>query len=401
MISIPIALEDAGVLVLDCEHKTPRAQSAGHPYIAIPDIQDGRVILDQARLISGEDLAEWTRRTVPTKGDILVTRRGRVGDTAPVPNVPCAIGQNLVLLRSDGERVNADYLRWAVRSPEWWSEVERLRNVGAVFSSLNVRDIGRIRLSLPPLPEQQAIAEVLGALDDKIAANAALSDTALEYVDRMFPLTPDADPVRLGDVVSVTKGNSYKSADLAPSDHALVSLKSVTRDGRFTTHGLKQFVGKYKTEQVVAPNEIVVAQTDLTHAAEVVGRAVRVPGSPYLTLVASLDLAIVRPSHGMNPTYLLGLLRQASFREHCRTNTTGTTVLHLRSGAIEEFAAMIPASAVQEKYASAADPLLRVVDAAAAENRTLAATRDSLLPQLMSGKLRVRDAEDAASRAGA
>jgi len=274
------------------------------------------------------------------------------------------------------------------------------RASGSTFMEISGSALADVPFYFPPLREQKAIAEVLGALDDKIAANYALAATALELADKLFPAESGEPSTRLAEVVSVAKGNSYKSADLAPSDHALVTLKSITRDGRYAAEGLKPFTGRYKPQQVIRPGEIVVAQTDLTQAAEVVGRAVRVPASHDYTLIASLDLAIVRPVHGIDQTYLLGLLRQSRFREHCRSNTTGTTVLHLRAGAIEEFTAQLADSEVQAAYARAALPLQQAADSATVENSTLAATRDALLPQLMSGKLRVRDAEDLIVQAG-
>jgi type I restriction enzyme S subunit len=79
----------------------------GLPYVAIPDLKDGRIDLSEVRLISPEDFAVWTTKTLPRAGDIIVTRRGRVGDTAVVPGgLQCALGQDLVILRSNGRHVD-------------------------------------------------------------------------------------------------------------------------------------------------------------------------------------------------------------------------------------------------------------------------------------------------------
>lgn len=272
---------------------------------------------------------------------------------------------------------------------------------GSANPTLNRNHLHPVVVTWPDVLEQRAIAEVLSALDDKIAANVALAETQVNVVDHLFPRTQNAELARLGDYVLVTKGNSYRSVDLGPSSTALVTLKSITRDGSYAYTGLKEFTGPYKPQQVVTDGDIVVAQTDLTQAAEVVGRAVRVPSNREYKLVASLDLAIVRPREGMEALYLLGLLRQERFRTHARAHTTGTTVLHLASGAIEEYVFSLASSADQREYAVMAAPLLVHAEALAAQNRTLATTRDALLPQLMSGKLRVRDAEAIAADAGA
>ena len=87
--------------------------------MAIPNLVDGRLSLENVRIISVEDFRIWTRRTEPQPGDIIVTRRGRVGDSAVIPDgVKCAIGQNLVILRAADDLLKQSYLRWALRGPQ-------------------------------------------------------------------------------------------------------------------------------------------------------------------------------------------------------------------------------------------------------------------------------------------
>jgi type I restriction enzyme S subunit len=108
---------DIGVSLLDCEHRTPKAAPAGYPYIAIPNIREGRLDLSDVRSISKKDFDSWTKKTKPRAGDIIVTRKARVGDTAVgPPGLECAIGQNLVILRSDELHVDQSYLRWALEA---------------------------------------------------------------------------------------------------------------------------------------------------------------------------------------------------------------------------------------------------------------------------------------------
>lgn len=368
----------------------------GLPVVMPQDLGNNTINTAQIARVPEHVAARLARHQLRA-GDIVFSRRGDVTRRALVgeSNVGWLCGTGCLRARPGGS-VDSRFLSYLLGT----AEVRDWLNgnaVGTNMLNLNTTILGRLPLLIPGLPEQQAIAEVLGALDDKIAANTALATKSLELADRLFPRESPESSTRLGDVVSVVNGNSYKSADLGPSDHALVTLKSITRDGRYAVEGLKQFAGRYKPEQVISSGEIVVAKTDLTHAAEVVGRAVRVPANDDHTLVASLDLAIVRPLSGIDRTYLLGLLRQSQFREYCRINTTGTTVLHLRSGAIEEFTVQLASSEVQEDYARVAAPLQQAADSVIAENRTLAATRDALLPQLMSGKLRVREAEQTVS----
>ena len=98
-----LTLQQAGVSLIDCDHRTPPAAVTGFPYIAIPQLKDGHVHLNGARRIAPADYAEWTKKLKPRANDVIVVRRCNSGDSALVPaRLECAIGQNLVVLRSTG-----------------------------------------------------------------------------------------------------------------------------------------------------------------------------------------------------------------------------------------------------------------------------------------------------------
>lgn len=191
-------LREAGVTLIDCDHRTPPAVDSGYPYIAIPQLKEGRLELKDVRRISPEDFAEWTRKAKPQHHDVILSRRCNPGETAYVPaGLECALGQNLVLLRADGKKVFPPFLRWLVRSTDWWEQVGTFINVGAVFDSLKCADIPNFSLRLPPLAEQNAIAAVLGALDDKIELNRRMNATLEAMARALFQSWfVDFDPVR-------------------------------------------------------------------------------------------------------------------------------------------------------------------------------------------------------------
>ena len=164
-----MTLSEAGVSLIDCEHKTPVARETGYPYVAIPQIKNGRIDLTDSRLISREDLIAWTRRAKPRAHDVVLSRRCNPGETAFVPTTfEFALGQNLVLLRCDGNKLYPPFLRWIVRGPEWWGQIHKYLNTGAIFDSLKCADIPEFKLSVPSLATQTRIASILSALDDKI-----------------------------------------------------------------------------------------------------------------------------------------------------------------------------------------------------------------------------------------
>src|SRR5438309_1662262 len=136
-----IRLRDAGVELIDCDHRTPPAAESGYPYVAIPQLRGGRIDLSNARRITPDNFAEWTRKAQPAPYDVVLSRRCNPGETAFVPpGLEFALGQNLVLLRADGTKVYPPFLRWLVRGPQWWEQIAKFLNVGAVFDSLKCAD---------------------------------------------------------------------------------------------------------------------------------------------------------------------------------------------------------------------------------------------------------------------
>ncbi len=299
-------------------------------------------------------------------------------------------------------------------------------NVGSGVPTLNRNHVHPLPVSLPPLPEQRAIAHILGTLDDKIELNRRINETLEAMARALFKSWfVDFEPVRakmagrdtglpshladlfpdrlvdselgkipegwevrsLGDLVETVKGRSYKSKELIESETALVTLKSFARGGGYRPEGLKSFSGTYKSDQVVDPGEIVIACTDVTQAADVIGRpAIVQTAATYRTLVASLDTLIVRPSHqGMTRAFLYFLAGNDEFVAHTYAHTTGTTVLHLAKESVPSFRFPQPPTLLIHSFDDVARPALERIQTSQQESTPLATIRNTLLPKLISG----------------
>ena len=304
---------------------------------------------------------------------------------------------------------------------------------GSAQASLNRNYIYPIRIRVPHPAEQRAIAYILGTLDDKLELNRRINETLETMARALFKSWfVDFDVVRakaegrdpglpkpladlfpdsfedselgkipmgwevnpLAELIETVKGCSYKSEELIESDTALVTLKSFARGGGYRPDGLKSFAGTYRPNQVVKPGELVIACTDVTQAAEVIGRPAIVRGTGrYRTLVASLDTLIVRPRHSyMTRAFLYFLGRTEAFVAHTYAHTTGTTVLHLAKEAVPSFKFARPSTCLVEAFDSIASPALNRIQVVEEESGILTALRDTLLPKLMSGELRVKGA---------
>ena len=196
----------------------------------------------------------------------------------------------------------------------------------------------------------------------------------------------------LQDYVNCINGVSYKSSELNPSKTALVTLKSFNRHGGFSINGFKEFTGKHKEQQIVLEGDLVVAHTDITQEAEVLGNPALIISSPiYDTLVISMDLVKVVPKiDWVSNEFLYFLMRSREFKHHCLGCANGTTVLHLNKEAIPTFKLSIPDKRKVIEFTKFTKDLIQQVFIKHRQIRTLSRLRDTLLPRLMSGEVRVR-----------
>ena len=244
-------------------------------------------------------------------------------------------------------------------------------------------------ISGKPLDELDTFEKTNPEKYQQLKTTAALFPDAL--VDSELGEIPEGwDITNVGECVSVTKGRSYKSAELQESSTALVTLKSFMRGGGYREDGLKEYTGTYKPEQVIEPGELVMSLTDVTQAAEIVGKpAIVTRNDAYETLVASLDVAILRPNEAIKKEFFYGLMSTYRFHRYAESFATGTTVLHLNAKGITSFEYAQPANELCKIYSEIAGPMLSKHEGNIHLSRNLEHFRDALLPKLLAGELTI------------
>ena len=400
------------------------------PWIKTQELQD-KWIDRTEESITDRAVAESSAKVLPAN-TVLVAMYGATVGQLGLLRRPMTCNQACCALVVDENSADYRFVFYQLLLAR--SQLKSLAT-GAAQQNLSGVLIRSLRFPFPSLAEQRAIAHILGTLDDKIELNRRMSETLEAMARALFKSWfVDFDPVRakmegrdpglpqaladlfparlvdselgeipegwevevLGELIDTVKGRSYKSEELVASDTALVTLKSFARGGGYRTDGLKSFAGTYKPEQVVQPGEVVIACTDVTQAAEVIGRPAIVQGTGvYRRLVASLDTLIVRPrGSSMTRSFLYFLGGTEAFVAHTYAHTTGTTVLHLAKEAVPSFTFARPSTQLVKQFDALAGPALDRIQALEEESGTLAALRDALLPSLISGELRVHRAQE-------
>jgi type I restriction enzyme, S subunit len=227
----------------------------------------------------------------------------------------------------------------------------------------------------------------------ELEQTAALFPSAME--DSQLGEIPEGWSTPLiQDVAKTIKGKSYKSTELEESTIALVTLKSFNRGGGYRLDGLKEYTGKYKPEQEVFAGDLIIAYTDVTQAADVIGKpAMVISDSKYDHLVISLDVAVIRPADDQLKYYLYGIAKTVHFQNHTKAHSTGTTVLHLSKTAVPEYKFTQASDELIKIYRKLTQPIFSDINENIEQNNTLSAYRDTLLPKLLSGDLPIASTE--------
>lgn len=182
--------------VIDCQHRTPAYVDAGFPVVSTTEVKPGRLDLSKTtRFIDAHEFADMTaggRR--PRRGDIVYSRNASIGAAAYVDtDAPFAMGQDVVLIRSDQH--DQLYLSQLLNSAVGMAQVE-LACVGATFKRINVGQIRRLTVCVPPIGEQRAIAAFVDRTEATHAALARALETQLDRLEeyRQAVITAETHP---------------------------------------------------------------------------------------------------------------------------------------------------------------------------------------------------------------
>jgi type I restriction enzyme S subunit len=415
------SLREADVTLIDCDHRTPPATDSGYPYVAIPQLKEGRIVLNDVRRISPEHFAEWTRKAKPQQHDVILSRRCNPGETAYVPaGLECALGQNLVLLRADGKKLFPPFLRWLVRGTDWWEQVGTFINVGAVFDSLKCADIPNFSMPLPPLAEQKAIATVLGALDDKIELNRRMNATLEAMARALFQSWfVDFNPVRAKLDGQKTDGLDPDTAALFPEHLEDSPLGRIPKGwevkavgdighvicGKTPPTSVADYYGEdvpFITIPDMHGNVFCAATARKLSHAGVNAQANKTlpPGSLCVSCIATPGLVVITSEdsqtnqqinsvvpHQKEETYFWYWVMIGLGAEIASSGSGGSVLVNLSKGRFETLQVIKPPHALIRAYHTTVRPLLEAILANTHQSRTLATLRDTLLPKLLSGEL--------------
>ena len=420
------------VEIFDGPHATPAKTERGPIFLGISNLAQGRLNLTNVEHLSEEDYRRWTRRVEPHAGDVVFSYETRLGEAAIIPQgLRCCLGRRMGLLRTKAGAIDERFLLYAYLGPRF-QEILRSRTIhGSTVDRIPLIDMPGFPISGPTdLAEQRAIAHILGTLDDKIELNRRMNET-LEGIARTIFKSwfIDFDPVR-AKAEGRDPGLPKHIADLFPDSFEDSEIGEIPKGWEIGTladfSSLNPEAWSKKTRPSTI-NYVDLSNTKWGRIEAVTTYTQHDAPSRAQRILRPLDTIVgtVRPGNGsyafifdegLTSSTGFAVLRPlkiiyAEFVYFAATATENIeTLSHLADGGAypavrpEVVAAtqcIRPGDDVLKISSRITKPLLAKIAENERESLTLAALRDTLLPKLISGKLRVKNAKQLLEKASA
>ena len=386
--------------VIDYRGKTPQKTESGIPLITAKIIKDGR-ILPPNEFIAENNYEKWMVRGIPQEGDVVLTVEAPLGEVAQLDNRKIALAQRVVTLRGKKGVLDNTYLKYFLMSNIGQARL-KARETGTTVTGIKQSELREVLIDCPDYTTQIKIASILNAIDAKIELNRQINDNLEQQLQALynewFLENPKSDwhSVNLSEIATFVSGYSYKGNELMEnSDTAMATIKNFERNGGFKIDGYKPIIpsAKLKVDQRARLFDILVAHTDLTQNAEVIGNAeILLSKDIYKDLIFSMDLVKVNAKESFPFQFLLALLlKNSRFKSHCIGYVNGTTVLHMNKRALPDYETIIPNLEDAQNINATAKAIFCQMSENLTEISNLTKMRDTLLPKLMSGELKINE----------
>lgn len=376
-----------------------------------------------------------TARFLLKEGDLIFARRSLTAEGAGKCSVvleldePTTFESSIIRARPDRSKVDPLYIYYFFNSPVGFHSLDTIRRQVAV-AGITGGDLARLEIPVPPLAEQNAIAHILGTLDDKIELNRRRSQTLEAMARALFQdWFVDFGPIR----AKIEGREPYLPSelwDLFPSD---LDASGKPKGWRLSTIGDEVDVCGGSTPSTTEPLfweggiHHWATPKDLSDLASPVllntNRKVTAAGlakiSSGLLPVGSVLLSSRAPIGYLAISEVPVAINQGFIGMRCSRelpsvfvlfwcgqnmdlilgNANGSTFQEISKKNFRPIPVVVPHVAILEKFKKQVEPLYRHIVENEQESQALIQLRDSLVPKLVSGELRVADAETFLERA--
>ena len=373
-------------LVTDGSHSSPKSVESGEYMVSVKDFTEYGFDFTSCRRISSEDYEMLKRNgCVPEQDDILVGKDGaRYFEDIIIYRQPerPALLSSIAILRCNKEEILPEFLYYTLRTPSFKQDVRDNYGSGSAIPRIILKDFKRMPISFPSLDVQRQITAVLSILDQRIQINTKINDNLAELLQAVYQ-------ERFGDVSAATELGTL--SDICSYSRDRVAVSELNASTYFSTENmLPRKAGA--TEAASLPT---IPQTTACHKGDTLISNIR----PYFKKIVycedrcgcSTDVLCFTPVQPKYAAYLFSTLYADKFFAFMVAGSKGTKMPRGDKQQIMAYPAALPSDEELDEFNKLALPILAQLHSNKAENKRLSATRDALLPKLMSGEIDASD----------
>lgn len=365
---------------IDYRGKTPPKTSNGIPLVTAKIIKNS-MIQEPQEFIAENYYNEWMRRGIPQKGDVIFTTEAPLGEVARIKtDDKLAFAQRIIVLEPNTQQLNAGYLFYALQDIVLKNRIAA-RATGTTVIGIKAAELKKVEIDLPPLQQQEKIADILSSLDDKIELNNKINENLERQATALFNNFYDQAETEISftDVIQILGGGTPKTGEsgywggkipfFTPKD--IGSPYTLNTEKTITEAGLARC-----NSRLYPINTVFVTARGTVGKVGMAGVPMAMNQSCYALVGKGIHQLLV----------------------YCYTLKVIDRLRHKASGAVfdavttkdfeSEHIMRLPES-IEKVFLCAAEPMYQAILNNSIENQQLAGLRDALLPKLISGEIEV------------
>lgn len=396
-------------------------KNEGYPIIRTVDLVENGINFKNLKYITKE-FYEKNIKSQLHYGDLLIARHGDNGKARIYEKDNPAQALNVVIIEPDRKKISSYLLKCFFEFSPIKLQIKNASS-GSVQRVVNTKLIDGLQIPISDRINYNDIEIILKNLEKKIEVNNKINKKLESMVKTLYDYwfvqfdfpdengkpykssgakmvynkelkreIPEGWEVKaLNELIEIERGISYKSTEIDENGIPMINLNSFYLNGTYKSSGIKYFTGKYKESKVVNSGDLIIATTDVTRNADIIGKATIIPDIYDSDIVLSCDIAKVNFDKSICKYFLEKLFNSDYYHKYIKGFASGTLVLHLDTNGIGWYKTFIPPKELLNKFEAILEPIQSKKDLVIKENQKLSELRDWLLPMLMNGQVKVKD----------
>lgn len=416
-------LDEVCISITDGSHSSPKSVENGYPMASVKDMGYFEINIDSCRQISEEDYQKLVNgKCKPEINDVLIAKDGSYMKFVNVvkEEKDLVLLSSIAILKPNIDILNPLFLKYYLLTPNVKHELEYGYVSGSAIRRIVLKDFKRFPIKLPPSEEQEKIANILSSLDDKIELNNEMNKTLEEmaqsifkrwFVDFEFP-NEDGEPYKssggemvdsefgmipngwevknLDEVLELIidyRGKTPKKLGSDWSDEGIMALSAKhIKDGNLVNLEVIKYVSNELYEKWMK-DKLKMGDIIMTSEAPV--------GELYY-INTNTEYCLSQRVYGLRSnknilksSLLYYMLDSKHVKGQILNRSTGTTVVGIRQTELRKVNVIVPPMNIQESISILLDKILSKKEILDNENTNLAQIRNSILPKLMNGEIKI------------